>query len=301
MTLASGDFTTQQRVAQWLASAPTLPSALLAQLISSMTASIFGKLHRARLYSQTFVRTFDGVGNYQLVLPDYPVTAISKVQVGRALIQPLALPDPVTGAQQGTGFGYGYRFVPWAGNLPSEATVLEFVNGTFPAGVQNIQVAYTAGYLIQREIKTIPSTAPYQITVDQPLGIWCRDNGVSFTDTGVALSPVTATPSEGQFILPPDSSPGLYTFSSSDAGRQLSFNYSFIPADLEEACIQMVAERYAYRSRIGEVSHSLGGQETTRFLRGSGRGGQWPDIPPEVEGLIMPYVNILPPTLGAPV
>ena len=34
---------------------------------------------------------------------------------------------------------------------------------------------------------------------------------------------------------------------------------------IEQACIEIVAERYRYRSRIGQVSQSLGGQETASY------------------------------------
>jgi hypothetical protein len=80
-------------------------------------------------------------------------------------------------------------------------------------------------------------------------------------------------------------------------------SYSFVPADLEEATIQMVAERYAYRSRIGEIMKSLGGQETIRYQRGA-MGPPWSyenSLPPEVNDLISPYVSVLPPVIGAPV
>jgi hypothetical protein len=64
-----------------------------------------------------------------------------------------------------------------------------------------------------------------------------------------------------------------------------------------------VAERYAYRSRVGDISKSLGGQETMQFFRGN-TGRPWSrtaSLPPEVMDLINPYINVLPPTIGAPV
>lgn len=267
-----------------------------------MTALIYGKINRTRLYSRPITNVFDGTGTYQLVLPDYPVTSISKVQLGPRLIQPYPLPNATTGAPVlGANFGYGYRFVAASGQgLPGDVAVLEFVNGIWTRGAQNLQVTYTAGYVVQGEAQTIPGT-PFQVTVLQPLGIWCRDNGVVYAATGVALTPVTSLTGAGQYIPPPDTSPGLYTFDAADAAEKVLISYSFIPADLEEACIQMVAERRAYTSRIGEISKSLGGQETIRYMRGGNRGGMFPDLPPEVEALISPYVRVIPPAIGAPV
>ena len=287
-----------------MASAPPLPSPILSQLIGSMTSLIYSKLNRARLYSQTFTRTFDGVGNMQLVLPDYPVTGITSVQAGQALIpaSPLPAPGTIIAPAVSPYYGYGYRFVPWLGNLPGENAVLEFQGGYFPLGPQNIKVVYTAGYLISNEAQTVPiAPGPYTITVNQFQGIWCRDNGVTYAN-GTALTPVVTLTGAGQYIVGPDSTPGLYTFDAADAGAAVLISYSFIPASLEEACIQMVAERYSYRSRIGEVSKSLGGQETVRFLRG---GKAMPygntSLPPEVMDLIYDYISVVPPIIGAPV
>lgn len=285
MTLFGGDLTTPQRVATWMASAPNLPSPTLNQLIGSMTSLIYSKLNRGRLFSQTITRTFDGLGTAQLVLPDYPVTSVISVQQGNGMIPP-SVP---TGANP----GYGYRLVPWDGNLPGDNAVLELQNGFFWVGPQNVKVTYVAGYLISNEAQVVPASGLYEITVNQWQGIWCRDNGVAYADTGTALTPVKTLTGAGQYVVGPDSTPGLYTFSAADADAALLFSYSFIPAVLEEAAIQMVAERYAYRGRVGDISKSLGGQETMRFQRG--------DLPPEVAGMLQDYISVVPPNIGAPV
>jgi hypothetical protein len=303
MSLLGGDLTTPQRVATWMANAPSIPSPIISQLIGSMTNLIYSKLNRARLYSQTFTRTFDGVGTAQIMLPDYPVTSIQAVQQGSALIPPSVLPNANGTYNAGVNPGYGYRFIPWSGNLPGDTAMVELNGGFFWPAPQNVQITYTAGYLIQNEQQSVPTTGPYTITVNQFQGIWCRDNGVTYAATGAALTPVTTITAAGQYIVGPDSTPGLYTFSVADEGQALLISYSFIPADLEEAVNQMVVERYAYRTRVGEISKSLGGQETVRFARGS-MGPPWgktSSLPPEVMDLINPYISVLPPTIGAPV
>ena len=302
MTLLAGDLTTPQRVWVWMAAAPSLPSPIISQLITSMTSLIYGKLNRSRLYSQIFTRTFDGLGNMQIVLPDWPVTSISAVQQGQALVPPSVLPAPNSAQPAGTNVGFGYRYVPWAGNLPGDPAVIEFVGGYFYTRAQNVKITYQAGYLIENEPWSVPVVSPYQVTVLQQQGIWCRDNGVTYAD-GTPLTPVASGPVMGQYVAPNDSTPGLYTFSTADAAANVLISYSFVPADLEEACIQMVAERYSYRGRIGEISKSLGGQETVRFQRG-GSGRPWSgtsSLPPEVMDLIWPYVSVTPPAIGAPV
>jgi hypothetical protein len=302
MSLAGGDLTTLSRLQNWLEGSTSNSMPILSQLITACSNGIRSKLNRAGLASQTFVRTFNGTGNKQLVLPDYPVTAITNVQMGAAIIGPSPLPNPITGLPAPPTLGYGYRFVPWNGSLPSENAVLEFVNGVWWHGSQNIQITYNAGYLVSNEPWTIPSSpGPYGVTTLQLMGFQCKDNGVVYASSGVALKPVASAPTVGQYIPPPDTSPGLYTFSSSDAGAAVEISYSFVPSDLEEATIQYVAERWSYRGRVGQESKSLGGQETMRFMRGGGPHQMFPDLPPEIESLIWPYVSVVPPAIGASV
>jgi hypothetical protein len=64
----------------------------------------------------------------------------------------------------------------------------------------------------------------------------------------------------------------------------------------------MVVERYSYRGRVGDISKSLGGQETIRYMRGNS-GRPWntsSSLPPEVMDMIQPYISVLPPTIGSP-
>ena len=234
MTLLSGDLTTPQRVANWLPNPPTLPLTILSQLITFMTGMLYNKISRARTYSQTFTRTLDGVGNYQILLPDYPVTSITSIQMGAALIQPSPLSNPANQVPPYPALGYGYRWIPWSGNLPGEPAVLEFVNGYWWQGIQNIKVTYTAGYLIQNEPCIVPGT-PFKLTVLQPQGVWCRDNGVVYAATGVALVPVTTITAAGQYIPPTDALPGIYTFGTADTAAAVLISYSFVPSDLRRS------------------------------------------------------------------
>ena len=110
MSLLGGDLTTPQRVAVWIPNAPSLPSPILSQLITSMTALVYNKLNRARLYNQLFTRVFDGVGTMQLTLPDWPVTSVLSVQQGQALVPPSVVVAPGQAQPINTSPGYGYRF-----------------------------------------------------------------------------------------------------------------------------------------------------------------------------------------------
>jgi hypothetical protein len=44
-----------------------------------------------------------------------------------------------------------------------------------------------------------------------------------------------------------------------------SAGYSTIPPDINQACIELVALRYRERSRVGEISKSMGGAETVSY------------------------------------
>jgi hypothetical protein len=275
-------------------------------IIPDASRTIINKLNRPRLFQQTYTRIIDGVGNYQIVLPDYPVTGIISVQMGSILVSSFPLPVPGQPPQfPPLTFGpIGYRFVPWAGDLPGDPAVVELVGGVFYRGAQNVKVVYTAGYVVQNESQVIPAS-PYTITVLQPQGIWCLDNGVTFAN-GTVLTPVPSGPISGQYIPPPDPPPtlaalGQYTFAAADTGKTVLITYSFVPSDLELACIQLVGETFTYRDRIGQLDKTLGGQETIRYLRGGIGRGQMFNIAPEIEDRIWPYVNVIPPAIGAPV
>jgi hypothetical protein len=292
----------------WLPGSGSGTNPLLSSIIiPDASRIIINKLNRPRLFQQTYTRIIDGVGNYQIVLPDYPVTGITSVQVGSTLVKAFPLPVPGQPPQfPPLTFGglIGYRFVPWSGDLPGDPAVVELVGGVFYRGVQNIKAVYTAGYVVQNEVQVIPSS-PYAVTVLQPQGIWCRDNGVTFSN-GTALTPVPSGPITGQYIPPVDppgtlAELGQYTFSAADEGKTVLITYSFVPSDLESACIQLVGETFTYRDRIGQLDKTLGGQETIRYLRGGIGRRQMFDIAPEIEARIWPYVNVIPPAIGAPV
>ena len=142
------------------------------------------------------------------------------------------------GPQQAVNL-YGFRFWP---------------------GTGNVSISYTAGYVVQNESQTVPNTTPYSLAVNAPYGIWGADQGVTYAN-GTALTAVASNPNQGQYTV----SKGIYTFNAADAAASVLISYSFIPSDIEQACNDTVAEIYTYRNRIGEKTHSLGGQESVSF------------------------------------
>jgi hypothetical protein len=139
----------------------------------------------------------------------------------------------------------------------------------FSKGVNNIAVTYQYGYAIQNEAQTIPATSPYQITPNAPYGAYGADNGVTYASSGIALTPIlSGTPSAGQYVPPNlagDTPTLAYTFAAADEGKAVLLNYSYVPYQVEQACIETVGERYRYKSRIGLKSQTMGGQETSAY------------------------------------
>jgi hypothetical protein len=100
---------------------------------------------------------------------------------------------------------------------------------TFPstssAVGQNVTISYSFSlYLVNAaEDYQVPNTSPYEITVvNQPL--FTQDEGVTFTDTGIALTPVGGTPVASGTYNP---NGGDYLFASVDALRPIVINYQW--------------------------------------------------------------------------
>ncbi len=121
---------------------------------------------------------------------------------------------------------------------------------------------------------------PYNVTAVAPFGPWASDAGVSYAN-GAALAAVTASPSAGQYNV----SNGVYTFSGADAGAAMLISYGFIPAAINNACIEWTAERYRYRTRIGQSSQTVAGQQTAAY--------SLKDIPDFIRASLDPYRSVV--------
>lgn len=107
---------------------------------------------------------------------------------------------------------------------------------------------------------------------------------VGYAD-GTAIAMVSGAAAIGQYPLTAGTS-GSYIFNMGDNGAAILISYGFIPADLADACIELVSERFRYAQRIGETTHSLGGNETVSFDNAR--------LTPLVLSLLQPYRNLLP-------
>jgi hypothetical protein len=123
------DLTTLAKAREWLGIPGTVTTddALLTRLVSSASDFIQTWLNRT-IASQSYTETRDGTGGRRLLFSNYPVTAVSSVQIdGQAV--PLSTSVSMD----------GYVF---------NGTTLSLRGGTyrFSRDIQNVVVAYTAGF-----------------------------------------------------------------------------------------------------------------------------------------------------------
>jgi hypothetical protein len=227
-------FTTLDNAKAWLNLTTETDDDLISRLIVSATGYIKGWINR-EIELTAYSETYGGTGSTRLNVANYPILSVQSVTIDG---QPIpAKPGPTL-----PGFTFDFSQIILDGYR-------------FRLGIDNVQVFYKAGFQTV-EIFTIPYASPYTL---QTLLLWTSD--VSVYARGVQFSNVYATPSgEGQY----SAVDGIYTFDPSDAGSLIAITYGYVPAEIEQACIDLVGRKYRERDRIGLASKGLAG-ETTAF------------------------------------
>lgn len=279
--MAASDLTTIGAVKAWLQpSGQTMSNTddpVLKRLITQCSRSIMDYLQRASVISQVYTDIDDGLDQSNFYLENWPVTAVSQVVVDARVIP--QSPQTIGNPAHSTA---GWRLEAWNGYPPGGQQAVEMIGFRFNRGRQNIQITYTAGYLVQNEAQTVPAT-PFTMTTNQDQGSWVADSGVTYAN-GTVLTKVTGTPAAGQYAL--GTNPGDYQFASADQGAQVLISYSYVPGTLEDACINWVSERYRYRGRIGEKTRAIGGNQTASY--------DLSDIPAYIKTQLQQYRRVLP-------
>lgn len=270
------DLTNLSNLKTWLDIAGSEDDLLLSQLITQISRAILNILDRPCILPGNYLETYDGGNECSIILRQWPVNSVSLCGVNGVPIPPAPPIDA------GAAFQAGFVLDGADSEPPGRMQRLSLRGRRFTVGVQNVQVSYLAGYQITGEAAMAPQAPPYAISVLAPYGDWASDGGVAYAN-GVALSPVAGNPVAGQYVV----QNGVYTFAPSDAGAALNITYGYVPADLAVCCMDWAAERYAYRSRIGQQSKSLGGQETMAFIV--------KDVPDFVAAALQPYRRLVTP------
>jgi len=159
--------------------------------------------------------------------------------------------------------------------------------GPLPWSVAKLTVQYVAGFgAIATEQCSISGSTP---VVFANSGTFSLDQGVSDTN-GVAFTRVAGSPASLQYRV--DVSSGQYTFASADTGKSVNVSYAFniIPDNVVEAVLRLVVQRFRQKGRdpalMERNSPTLGQQ---RWWVGT-TPGQNGAMPPEIEGLLVPYL-----------
>lgn len=268
--MAVNDLCTLADVKTWLGRSDSNSDAVLAALIARTSRQIHSYLERGSLLPRSVTETRDGTGGQTLVLRQWPALSVSSLDIGAQTI-PARL----------SACAAGWVLENWDGVPPGRAQALSLAGYSFGCGAQSVRIVYQAGYQVSAEPQTVADGAA---AVLAPYGAWASDAGVTYAN-GTPLVAVTGAPSVGQYQLTPDA-PGCYTFNAGDNGAAILISYGFVPADLADACIELVSERFRYAQRIGEKTHSLGGNETVAFDNTR--------LTPLVLSLLQPYRHVLP-------
>jgi hypothetical protein len=275
--MAASDLAALADVKAWLAGSSGIGSsddALIARLITDVSGAITAYLGRPALTPHLFVERLDGNGKTRLYLRHYPVLAVSSMVIDRASIA--AAPAPAAGA----AWAKGYLVESWDGLPPGRPQALDVFYTFYRNGRQNVLVDYTAGYAVQNESAAVPGTGPYyNVSAATPFGPWASDAGVTYAN-GTALAAVAGAPGAGQYNV----SGGVYTFAAADAGAGVLLSYGFIPAAINNACIEWVAERYRYRTRVGQSAQTVAGQQTASY--------SLKDMPDFIRASLDPYRSV---------
>jgi hypothetical protein len=274
--MAASDLATLADVKAWLAGSSGIGSsddALIARLITDVSGAITAYLGRPSLVPRLFMERLDRNDKTRLFLRHYPVLQVITLLIDTAVV-PAAAPVGMPSAK-------GYLLEAWDGLPPGRPQALDVFRTFFGKGRQNIVVDYSAGYAVQSEAASVPVTpGPYSVTVAAPLGPWASDAGVTYAN-GALLVAVASNAAAGEYAV----ANGLYTFAAADAGAAVLISYGFIPAAINNACIEWVAERYRYRTRVGQSAQTVQGQQTASY--------SLKDIPDFVRASLDPYRSVV--------
>ncbi len=244
---------TLANVKAWLGdTASTGADAQLTRLIQAASRFILNYIQWDSMFKRSVTEIKDGLGGTATVLDNWPVVSLETLIVG---------PTTIAACPALPALGPGYVLEAWNGIPPGQPQSLQLNGYCFPPGAGNVSIAYTTGFFIAGESHTVPGSVAYTVTVDAPKGSWGQDEGVTLAN-GTPLTKVAGAPAALQYSV---AAGGVYTFNVAQASAGVLISYSYIPSDIEQACVELVGERYRYSQRIGQQSNSVGGQVTTSF------------------------------------
>jgi len=259
--------TTLSQVKDWLGIDNDNSDSSLSRLIDAASQHTLNYLDRQGFGAADHTQNFSGNGKTGMLLRNWPVLSIESVGVGGRLI-----PEATLGV--GGLPSRGYRI-----SDPRNAPQSIDLHGYRFDYRCPCQVIYRAGFESSQSFTLVDTDG--SVTAQPSLGgQWVSDKGVTLD--GTDASAVEGDPSSGEYSV----IEGLYTFNTSDAGKEAIISYVYVPTTVSFAVTEMIGEWYARKDRIGVLSKTLGGQETVTFSD--------KDMNESIRSSLQHYRNVIP-------
>lgn len=258
--------TTLAAVKQWLNITTDTSDPLLIQSIDAASQFILDYLGWDSFQRTAYVQNFRGYGKPDVLLKFWPILSVSSVYTHGVGVSPAV----VTNGMPGSGFTISDR--------RNGQQFISLYGYSFGQGSPG-QVSYEAGFETTQTM-TIPDATPWQLTPTNS-GTWSSDLGVLID--GVEATLVTGTPVAGQYAV---DEWGTYTFAEADEDKTAVIGYSYTPAAVSFAAMEIVGLWFKRRDRIGIQSKTLGGQETITYTQENMSMG--------TRAMLQPFRNVAP-------
>lgn len=220
----------------------------LRSLISAASATVLNFLNRDTFGPQQVSDIYDGTRMSFILLRQWPVISVQSILLSPATA---VLPATVVAGQAPTN-GFILEPPP-AGNGQQR---LLFFGTCLPRGRAAIYATYTAGWQAVETLQVTTGTLA-------PAQAWVSTVSLVYASTGVPLVLVATAPTVGQYAV---DEYGTFTLNAGDNGMLVTLTYGYVPADIVQATIEMIGERYRTRDRIGVSSKSLPNGETVAYM-----------------------------------
>lgn len=237
--------TTLAAVKEWLNITTNGSDELLIRSIDAASQFILNYLGWETFQRNSYIQNFRGYGKAETLLKFWPILSVESVFTHGIAVQP----SVVTNGLPGSGYTVSDRR---NGQQAIQLYGYNFGNGS------PCQISYEAGFETTQTM-VIPSETPWQLTPTNK-GVWSADLGVLIN--GIEGVLVIGTPTTGQYAV---DEWGTYTFAEADAGKTVVIAYSYTPAAVSQAAMEIVGLWFKRRDRIGIQSKTLGGQETITY------------------------------------
>jgi len=279
--MALTDLTTLARVKTWLGIPllQTTSDAVLQMVITSVSAQVMAYLERRSFRYQIYNDVYDGVGGNSQILRNWPVIQVLSVSVND---REIASED--------------WSLEPWGGMPPGNHQAIILNSGRFSWSKQNVRISYGAGYqTVDEELVPffgpLAGSVPY-VLEQQPFGLALQTDRIVYTEKPDSNDPTpfqridSPVPIDRRTYSYNPEVPGMLWMNGDDVGFILNVSYSYCPYAVEQTVWELINEVYTRRSRPGQVSRALAGQETSTF--------DMSGLPEFAKIALQPFKSVLP-------